>query len=178
MSKKIKYSGLIFEDIIPLKKLKRSVADAKAKAKDVAIAGFDPFAELYQKHLKAAKAAIKSIKNEFSSKDDVNDPSKLTMSMNYIKEGRFAMPKDGILYACINIYMPTKKGFFGRFLSGSIGNWFSDVGVVALKKYVATFIGNDFAKRVSKDTVFNAVGEDENTGKTSYIVALKIGQAS
>lgn len=144
-NKKIKYAGLVFEDIIPLKKLKRSVADAKAGAKAAAIAGFNPFAELYQKHLKASKAAIKAIRNEFSSKDDVNDPAKLTMSMNYIKNGAFVVPKDGIMYACINIYMPTKKGFFGRMLSGSIGNWFSDVGVVALKKYVSVFIGKDFA---------------------------------
>ena len=168
----------IQEDIIPLKKLKRGVAEAKAKAKDAAIAGFNPFAELYQRHLKAMKAAMKSIRNEFSSKDDVKDPSKLTMTMNYVKSGGITIPKDGIFYIQINMYMPTKKGFFGRFLSGSIGNWFSDVGVIALKKYVSIFVGNDFAKQVTKDTVFNAIGEEENVGKTSYVVALKLGLGS
>ena len=176
MRKKYKHGELIFEDIIPLKKLKRNIADAKAQAKEVAITGFNPFAELYNRHVKARAAALKSIRHEFSSKDDVDDPAKLTMTVDsYIKDKSFVMPKDGILYIGINMYMPTKKGFFGRFLSGSMGNWFSDVGIVALKKYVAEFIGKDFAKQVTSKTVFNAVGEDENLGKTSYYVALKFG---
>ena len=144
--KKYKYAGLVFEDIIPLKKLKRNIADAKAKAKEAAIVGFDPFKDLYQRHIKAKEAALKSIRNEFSSKDDVKDPSKLTMSVNYIKDSHFAMPNDGVFYIGINMYMPNKKGILGRFFSGSMGNWFSDVGVVALRKYVSIFIGKDFAK--------------------------------
>lgn len=70
--------------------------------------------------------------------------------------------------------MPAKKGFFGRLFSGSMGNWFSELGVKAMQTYVNTFGGSEFAKQVSEKTVFNAVGEGENEGKVSYFCCLKI----
>jgi hypothetical protein len=176
-NKQYNYAGLVFEDIIPLKKLKRDVADAKAKAKEVAITGFNPFKELYERHEKGRNAALKAVRNEFSSKDDAKDPSKLSMSVNYIRDKQFVMPSDGIFYIGINLYMPNKKGFLGRLFSGSMGNWFSDVGVVALRTYVSIFIGKDFAKQISSKTVFNAIANENDTGKVSYYVALKFGMA-
>lgn len=39
----LRYNGLLFEDIVNLKKNKRSVADAKAGAQGAVIKGFNPY---------------------------------------------------------------------------------------------------------------------------------------
>lgn len=62
-------------------------------------------------------------------------------------------------------------------MSGAMGNWFTRskmLGVKALQVYVKEFAGESFSKQISKDNVFNAVGEKENEGKASYYCALKV----
>lgn len=163
---------MLFEDIVNLKKNKRSVADAKAGAQGAVIKGFNPYEILVQKHKDAAKAVSKGLKNEF--KKAKTEENKITVSTNYIKNGQFVQPKNGVLEIGIHLYMPTKKGFFVRLFTGSTGNWFSELGVKAMQTYVNTFGGPEFAKLVSKKTVFNAVGEGENEGKVSYYCCLKV----
>lgn len=166
--------GLIFEDIVNLKKFARDVSTAKEGAVGAAIKGYNPYDAIYQAHVKARNEAIKSVKNEFKKAKGVDDPNKITMSTNYITGGQYVEPKSKTLIIGMHMYMPTKKGFFGRLFTGSMGNWFSDVGVVALKTYVTAFAGKEFGKQVSKKNVFNAVGEGSNEGKTSYFVVLKL----
>ena len=171
-SQSLRYNGLLFEDIVNLKKNKRSVSDAKSGAQGAVIKGFNPYEVLVKQHKEAAKAVLKGLKNEF--KKAKTEENKITISTNYIKNGQFVQPKSGILEIGIHLYMPAKKGFFGRLFSGSMGNWFSELGVKAMQTYVNTFGGPEFAKQVSKKTVFNAVGEGENEGKVSYFCCLKI----
>ena len=70
--------------------------------------------------------------------------------------------------------MPVKKGFFARLFTGSIGNWFTHVGVAALRAYVEVFGGKEYAKQITSKNVFNAKGEGANEGKVSYFCCLKI----
>lgn len=178
---KYRCNGLVFESLVDLKKQKRKVADAVAEATSNAIQGFDPGEPIAAAHRKAKNAAISSVRNEMKGNNKLKkdeEPNNITVSTNFMKEGRYVEPKDGNLVVGVHIYMPEKKGFFKRFLSGSIGNWFQDVGVVALKNYVSAFAGKTYASEVTKDTVSNAIGEDENSGKTSYYVVLKIPRAA
>lgn len=98
----------------------------------------------------------------------------MTVGTNFIRNGKYIEPANGFLIISVHIYMPQKKGWFKRFLTGSLKNWFQDVGVVALKNYVSIFAGKDFAKNVTKDTVSNAIGEGDNAGKTSYYCVMQI----
>lgn len=165
-------SGLLFEDIVNLKKKPRKVDDAKAGARGAVITGFNPYEVLVNQHKEAAKAVSKALKNEF--KKTKTEENKITVSTNYIKNGQFVQPKSGILEIGIHLYMPVKKGFFARLFTGSMGNWFSELGVKAMQTYVKIFGGEEFAKQVSKKTVFNANGEGENEGKVSYFCCLKV----
>lgn len=164
--------GLLMEDILNLKKKPRSVADAKSGAKGAVIKGFNPYEVLVKQHKEAAKAVSKALKNEFKKMKTEED--RITVSTNFIKNGQFVQPKSGVLEIGIHLYMPAKKGFFGRLFSGSMGNWFSELGVKAMQTYVNVFGGEQYAKQVSKKTVFNAVGEGENEGKVSYFCCLKV----
>lgn len=168
-----KYNGLIFESIVDLKKNKRDVKNAIADSKSTPIEGYDPGYPIVQAHKKAKTAAIDSVKNEFSKQKDAKLDN-VTLGTNFIKEEKYIEPKDGYLIIAVHMYTPKKKGFLTRMFTGSIGNWFQDVGVIALKNYVASFAGKEFAKNVTEDTVSNAIGEGENAGKTSYYVALRI----
>lgn len=170
---KYRYNGLVFESVIDLKKNKRDVKAALADCKSTPIEGYDPGYPIFQAHLKAKDAALKSVKNEFSKQKEAKLDS-ATIGTNFIKDGKYIEPKNGYLIVAVHIYMPQKKNWFKRLFTGSIGNWFQDVGVVALKNYVSIFAGKDFAKNVTKETVSNAIGEGENAGKTSYYVALRI----
>lgn len=114
----------------------------------------------------------KGLKNEFKKTKTKED--KITVSANYMRNGQFVQPKDGILLIGVHMYMPAKKGFFSRLFSGAIGNWFRELGVKALRTYVGVFGGQEFAKQVTKNTVFNANGEGENEGKISYFCCLKV----
>lgn len=172
-SKKLEYGGLVFESIVDLKKTKRGVEEAVKESKSKPIEGFDPGYPIVQAHLKAKASALNSVKSEFKKQKDAKLDN-VTVGTNYIKNGKYVEPEGGFLVVSVHIYMPEKKGFFKRLFTGAIGNWFQDVGVIALKNYVAVFAGKDFAKNVTKDTVSNAIGEGENAGKTSYYVALKI----
>lgn len=168
--------NILMEDIISdLKKHPRSAADAKAEARGAVIKGFNPYAALVRLHKDAVQAVLRSLKNEL--KKAKTEENKITVSTNYIKNGQFVQPKSGVLEVGVHIYMPAKKGIFGRFLSGSMGNWFQDVGVVAMKAYVGTFGGEEYSKQVSKKTIFNACGEGENEGKVSYFCCLQIPTA-
>ena len=169
----LNFGGLIFESIVDLKKVKRGVEEAIKDSKSKPVEGYDPGYPIVQAHLKAKKVALDSVRNEFKKQKEAKLDN-VTLGTNYIKEGKYIEPAGGYLVVSVHMYMPEKKGFFKRLFTGSIGNWFQDVGVVALKNYVSIFAGKDFAKNVTKDTVSNAIGEGENAGKTSYYVALRI----
>jgi hypothetical protein len=78
-------SGLLFEDIVNLKKKPRKVDDAKAGARGAVITGFNPYEVLVKQHKEAAKAVSKALKNEF--KKTKTEENKITVSTNYIKNG-------------------------------------------------------------------------------------------
>lgn len=164
--------GLLMEDIVNLKKNPRKADEAKSGARGAVIKGFNPYEVLVNKHKEAAAAVSKGLKNEF--KKTKTEENKITVSTNYIKNGQFVQPSSGVLEIGIHLYMPVKKGFFGRLFSGSMGNWFQELGVKAMQTYVNVFGGAEFAKQVSKKNVFNAQGEGENEGKVSYFCCLKI----
>ena len=173
MKKTYTYGGLVFESIVNLKKTKRGVDQAIEDAKSTPIEGYDPGYPIVQAHLKAKDVALNSVKNEFKKQKDAK-LDQVTVGTNFIIKGKYVEPTSGYLIVSVHCYMPQKKGFLKRFLTGSIGNWFQDVGVIALKNYVSVFAGKDFAKNVTKETVSNAIGEGDNAGKTSYYVALRI----
>lgn len=163
------------EDIVDLKKKPRTAAEAKSAAVAAAVQGFNPFESLYLRHTEAKKKALKVFKNEMrDAKDDVN---KVTLSTNFISGKSFVLPKSGKLIIAVHVYLAGKKSFLQRLATGSIGNWFTRgkmLGITALQTYVKEFAGEAFAKQISKDNVFNGVGEGENEGKASYYCALKI----
>ena len=171
---KIEADG-ISEDIVDLKKKPRSSADARSAALDAAVKGFNPFESLYLRHAEAKKKALKVFKNEMrDAKDEVN---KVALSTNFISGKSFVMPKSGKLVVAVHVYLAGKKSFLQRLASGSIGNWFTRgkmLGVTALQAYVKEFAGEAFAKQISKNNVFNGVGEGENEGKASYYCALAV----
>lgn len=173
-SNAVNKDGVLLEDVIKdLKKNPRSTADGKAAAAKAAIQGFSPYTIIANRHDEAKKAALAQVASEFKKNKKVEN-DKVTVSTNFMKKGVFVPPESGILEIGVHVYMPAKKGFFGRLLSGHMGNWFQDVGVAALQAYVKAFASNGFEKNVTKDTVFNAVGEGENAGKVSYFVCLAI----
>lgn len=89
----------------------------------------------------------------------------------------YYQPKDGILVFGIHIYMPAKKGAIARLFTGSIGAWgWGDLGVKAMQQMIEVFAGPVWAKQVTKKTVFNAIGEAKDEGKTSYFFCLKLPQ--
>ncbi len=116
-------NGLVFESIVNLKKHQRDVKAAKADAMSTPIEGYDPGYPIVKAHEKAKAAALKSVKNEFSHQDDAKLEN-ATVSTNYIKDEHYVEPSDGYLVVGVHMYMPKKKGVIGRFLTGSIGNWF------------------------------------------------------
>jgi len=165
----------ISEDIADLKKNPRTATDAKKLAADNAVQGFNPFESLYKRHTDAKKKALAVFKHEMrDAKDEVN---KVTLSTNFIAGKAFVLPRSGKLVVGVHVYLAGKKSFLQRLTSGSIGNWFTRgkmLGVTALQAYVKEFAGDAFAKQISKDNVFNGIGEGENQGKASYYCALKI----
>lgn len=165
----------ISEDIADLKKKPRTATDAKKLAADNAVQGFNPFESLYKRHTDAKKKALAVFRHEMrDAKDEVN---KVTLSTNFIAGKVFVLPRSGKLVVGVHVYLAGKKSFLQRLTSGSIGNWFTRgkmLGVTALQAYVKEFAGDAFAKQISKDNVFNGIGEGENQGKASYYCALKI----
>lgn len=163
------------EDIVDLKKKPRTAAEAKDAAGKNSVQGFNPFESLYTRHVEAKNKALKVFKHEMrDAKDDVN---KVTLSTNFISGKSFVLPKSGTLIIAVHVYLAGKKSFLQRLTTGSIGNWFTRgkmLGITALQTYVKEFAGEAFAKQISKDNVFNGVGEGENEGKASYYCALKI----
>ena len=166
-------SGLLLEEVIGnLEKKPRDVATAVKGAREAVIKGFNPYDILIKKHKDAVKAVYKALKNEFKSAK--TKEKKITVSTNFIRNGQFVQPKDGILLIGVHVYMPVKKGLIARLFTGSLGNLFQYVGVVGLKTYVKVFGGEEYAKQINNKNVFNANGEGENEGKVSYFVCLKI----
>ena len=166
---------ILMEDILNLKKKPRSVKDALDAAKGACIKGYNPYDTLYQLYVKGKGEVKKLLEREF--KKAKKDEDKITFSANFIKDSLYVQPENGILEFGVHIYMPAKKGFFAKLFTGSMGNWFSELGVKAIQTFVKCFAGDAFAKQVSKKTVFNAIGEHENEGKTSYFCCLKIPEA-
>jgi hypothetical protein len=78
-------SGLLFEDIVNLKKKPRQAKEAKAKARSAVIAGFNPYEVLVKQHKEAVKAVSKALKNEF--KKTKTEENKITVTTNFIKNG-------------------------------------------------------------------------------------------
>lgn len=168
-------SNELQEDIIDLKKTQRTVPEAKKLAIGAAIQGFNPFQPLYDQHIEAKKKAIAVFKHELKAAKD--DNNKVTLSTNFITGNTFVYPKSGYLIIAMHVYIAGKKGFLSRLATGAMGNWFTRtkmLGVKAIQNYVKEFAGDAFSKQVTKDTVFNAVGEQANEGKVSYFCALKV----
>jgi len=110
-------------------------------------------------------------------KQSNSESNKVTLSTNYISGQTFVWPKSGMLVIGVHVYLAGKKNFLQRLATGDMGNFFTRskmLGVKALQEYVKVFAGEAFAKQVNKKNVFNAVGEQENEGKVSYYVALKV----
>lgn len=171
-------SRSVSEDVVNLKKKPRTVQQAKEEAKKAAIQGFNPFQSLFKGHIEAKKKALAVFKHEMKQAND--EVNKVTLSTNYISGDAFVMPNSGYLVIGVHVYMAGKKGFLQRLASGSMGNWFTlgkNLGVKALQIYVKGFAGESFAKQVTGDSVFNAVGEGSNEGKVSYFVMLKVPRA-
>lgn len=168
-------TDVLVEAIIKdLKKKPRGIKDALMVAKADAIKGYNPYDTLAKLHEKAKKAVRKLIENEFQYVKHKED--KVTFSTNFIKDGVYVQPANGILEIGIHIYMPAKKGWLARLFTGSMGMWFGDIGVKSMREYVRVFAGDVFAKQVTKQTVSNAVAQNENEGKTSYFCCLKLPQ--
>ena len=165
-------SGVLLENIVNLKKEPRDAATAKQEARDAVIKGFNPYDMLVKKHKEAIKAVYKALKHEF--KDAATKEKKITVSVNFMRNGQFVQPKDGVLLIGVHVYMPVKKGLIARLFTGSLGNLFQHVGVIGLRTYVKVFGGEEYAKQINDKNVFNANGEGENEGKVSYFCCLKI----
>lgn len=165
-------SGVLLEDIVNLKKKPRDTDTAIKGAREAVIKGFNPYDILLKKHKDAVNAVYKQLKHEF--KDAGTKEKKITVSANFIRNGQFVQPKDGVLLIGVHVYMPVKKGIIARLFTGSLGNLFQQVGVIGLKTYVKVFGGEEYAKQIKDANVFNANGEGENEGKVSYFVCLKI----
>ena len=168
-------SGRLFlEDVVNLKKNPRSVKDAKSGAYSAAVKGFNPYAPLYDGWKAGKDAAKKAIRLEMKKMKKEDD--KITFSTNFLKGGVFYAPEDGILEFGIHIYMEAKKNWLSRLFTGSLFSGWGDLGVIAMRALIKEFAGDIFAKQVTKKTIFNAVGQNENEGKTSYFFCLKLRQ--
>jgi len=164
------------EDIIKdLKENPRKAKEAKEEARAAAIKGFNPYSLLLNAHKKAKEAVFKFLGSEF--KKMKSESNKFTVSLNCIvNEGKqFVPPPDGVFVLGVHLYMPAKKGFFGRLFTGHVGKWFAgDLGVASLREYIKTFMGDKvYANQVTDKTVFNAVASKNNQGKVSYFCCFK-----
>lgn len=168
-------SGRLFvEDIVNLKKKPRSVKDAKSAARAAAVTGFNPYAPLYEGWKAGKEAAKKKIEREMKKMKKEDD--RITFSTNFLKGGIFYAPESGVLEFGIHIYMKAKKNWLSRLFTGALGAGMRDLGLTAMRALVNEFAGKIFAKQVTKETIFNAVGQNENEGKTSYFFCLKLRQ--
>lgn len=104
------------------------------------------------------------------------EDDKITFSTNFLKGGVFYAPESGVLEFGIHIYMKAKKGILARLFTGSLFKGWGDLGITAMRALVNEFAGKIFAKQVTRDTIFNAIGQNENEGKTSYFFCLKLRQ--
>lgn len=99
----------IQEDIVDLKKTQRTPGEAKQQAVGAAVKGFNPFQQLFDRHVEAKKKALEVFKHEMrDAKDEVN---KVTLSTNFISGKAFVWPRSGHLIVGVHVYLAGKKGF-------------------------------------------------------------------